>query len=62
MQNNNSMTSPACYHAAGALEQIPANDAYLPHPTCPQMRHIHRLALVPHVLQRLVLVLLLYMQ
>jgi hypothetical protein len=35
---------------------------HLPQPTCPQMRHIHRLALVPQVLQRLVLVLLLNMQ
>jgi len=36
--------------------------AHLPHPTWPQMRQIHRLVLVPQVLQRLVLVLLLSMQ
>jgi hypothetical protein len=37
-------------------------EPHLPQPTCPQIRHIQRLVLAPHVLQRLVLALLLSMQ
>jgi hypothetical protein len=40
----------------------PFTEPHLPQPTCPHIRHIQRLVLAPHVLQRLVFALLLSMQ